>query len=114
MSCTQILISLVFQLVFQMTVRLASCQELCEDTKATDKLMKHFWNFEKGNTPVSLLFPWLPGPAKIRQLWAITRMYTMILGSVKLRRKAEVRTMEAIDLLIEYGDTDQTIVGVCP
>lgn len=100
------------QLVFQMTVRMATCKELAEDPDSIDRLAKHYWDLEKSATPVHLLLPWFPGTAKRQNKTSTTNLYNLINSYVQLRRNSPVPSMDAIDLLIAHGDTDTTIIGV--
>ena len=54
-------------LVFQMTVRMASCAELAADFKVIEEIQSLYWQLEKSATPTTLLLPWFPGPAKKRK-----------------------------------------------
>jgi len=101
----------VYELVFQMTVRLATCRELSEDKEAISQLARHYWDLEKSATPVSLLFPWFPGQAKKAKKEATQKLYNLIAGYVDIRRKAPEPTSDAIDVLIAAGDSNESIVG---
>ena len=64
-------------------------------------------------TPVPLLLPRSPSPARKAVIQATTDMYTMLCIYIKTRRHAEL-TSDAIDMLIAEGETSQNIVGVSP
>ncbi|KAF8908501.1 cytochrome P450 [Gymnopilus junonius] len=97
--------------VFQMTIRMATCQELAEDRKSIDQLMEYYSVLEKSATPVSLLLPWFPGPAKKAREKATTALFTLLFKFVKLRRQAPEPSTDAIDLLIGQGHEDQSVAG---
>ncbi|KAF8878712.1 cytochrome P450, partial [Infundibulicybe gibba] len=101
----------VYELVFQMTIRLATCRELSEDTDAITRLAQHYWDIEKSATPVALLLPWFPGPAKRSNKRATQELYTLISNFVDMRRKSPEPTMDAFDLLISEGESNEVIVG---
>ncbi|KDR79795.1 hypothetical protein GALMADRAFT_136397 [Galerina marginata CBS 339.88] len=101
----------VYDLVFQMTIRMATCQELAEDREAMDLISKTYWTLEQSATPVSLLLPWFPGPAKKAKEKATTALYTMFLKFVERRRNAATPSTDPIDILIAQGHSDQTIIG---
>ncbi|KAG6860941.1 hypothetical protein C0995_005771 [Termitomyces sp. Mi166 len=102
----------VYELVFQMTVRLATCRELSEDKEAISQLARHYWELEKSATPFALLFPWFPCPAKKAKQEATQNLYDLLSEYVNRRRKATERTTDAIDVLIAEGDSDDAIIGV--
>ncbi|KAH9478207.1 Cytochrome P450 monooxygenase [Psilocybe cubensis] len=100
------------QLVFQMTIRMATCKELAEDRKAMNDLAKHYWALEKSATPVSLLLPWFPGPAKRAKEKSTVALYNLFNSFVERRRNATVPSSDPIDLFIAQGDSNDTIIGV--
>jgi hypothetical protein len=103
----------IYDLVFQMTVRIASCEELATDPIAVQKVTDLYWMLEKSITPVGLLLPWFPGRAQKLGKQATKGLYDLLLHYVNIRRKAEVRNSDAIDVLIADGEDDHGIVEVC-
>jgi sterol 14-demethylase len=102
----------IYDLVFQMTVRIASCEELAADPKSVQKMSDLFWKLEKSATPVSLLFPWFPGTGKRNKEQATKDLYVMLSHYVDIRRKAEAPNSDAIDILIANGEDNPAIIGV--
>ncbi|KDR74009.1 hypothetical protein GALMADRAFT_71675 [Galerina marginata CBS 339.88] len=100
----------IYDLVFQMTVRMASCSELANDLEAMDKIQKLYWTLEKSATPTALLLPWFPGPAKKKKEAATKELFVTLYGYVEGRRAAEVPSSDAIDVLIGQGMSTQMIV----
>ncbi|KAG6827320.1 hypothetical protein H0H92_012228 [Tricholoma furcatifolium] len=101
----------VYELVFQMTVRLATCRELSEDKESITQLASHYWELEKSATPFSLLFPWFPGSAKKAKEAATRDLYNLLHRYVDIRRNAKESTSDALDVLIAAGETDEAIIG---
>lgn len=101
----------VYNLVFQMTVRMASCRELASDLHALTELQRHYWILEKSATPTSLLFPWLPSPAKRAKEASTKALFTMLQDYVEERRKAPVPNSDAVDMLLGLGMSHEDIVG---
>ena len=99
----------IYDLVIQMTVRMASCRELAADPKAVKRMADHYWMLEKSATPVGLLLPWFPGTAKKNKMIAMKGLYEMLSHYVDVRQKAEVSNSDAIDTLIADG-ADATII----
>ena len=95
-----------------MTVRMATCRELAEDKQAVEDLTRHYLNVEQSNTPVSLLLPWFPGPAKKAKDKATLDLYLLINKYVTMRREATIPSMDPIDLLIANGDSNEAIIFV--
>ncbi|KAF8802731.1 cytochrome P450 [Phlegmacium glaucopus] len=101
----------VYDLVFQMTVRMATCRELSDDREAVSRVAKHYWDIEKSATPVSVLLPWFPSSARKAKQNATMALYNMLLSYVNVRRKASTPSMDPIDFFISQGISDDTIVG---
>jgi len=100
------------QLVFQLTVRIATCKELAEDKQVISRLAQHYWDIEQSATPASALFPWFPTPAKRLKQRATMALYTTVLSYVNVRRKASTPSISPIDIFISQGTSDDVIVGV--
>ncbi|KAF8816709.1 cytochrome P450 [Phlegmacium glaucopus] len=101
----------IYDLVFQMTVRMASCAELSSNIKAVEEIQNLYWTLEKSSTPTSLLLPWFPGPAKKRRQAATKELFTKLEGYVEMRRNAAVPSSDMIDILSAQGADNQEIVG---
>lgn len=95
-----------------MTLRLATCEELCRDHEATKLIANLYWDLEKSSTAVALLFPWFPSPSRRRKKRASRELYSLILGFIHGRRAAGATTNSPIDALIKRGDKDVDIVTV--
>ena len=96
-----------------MTARMTTCRNLTENEADLKKIEEVFATMLANNSPVSLLFPWIPSPARKAKKQASTDMYTMLHTYVETRRHGEL-TSDPIDILIADGETTQGIVGVSP
>ncbi|PPQ75528.1 hypothetical protein CVT24_013234 [Panaeolus cyanescens] len=102
----------VYDLVFQMTVRMATCRELAEDKEAISTIAQSYWDIEKSATPAAILLPWLPIADRKKNEKATMALYTGIGKYVKMRREAATPSTDPIDILIANGDSDDKIIGV--
>ncbi|KZP30145.1 cytochrome P450 [Athelia psychrophila] len=98
-------------LVFQMTVRMASCSELSTNYSDLDRMSELYWELERNSTPASLLLPWFPGKARRNKKEATRGLYNLIDHYVQLRRSAEVPSSDTFDFLIADGAEDKDIVA---
>ncbi|GLB42444.1 putative cytochrome P450 [Lyophyllum shimeji] len=101
----------IYDLVFQMTVRMATCRDLASDKEALDKLQHDYWVLEKSATPTALLLPWFPSKAKKDKETSTRNLFTQLYGYVEQRRAAEVPSADAIDLLIAEGLGNHEIIS---
>jgi hypothetical protein len=93
-------------------VRLASCRELADDVDAVSHLAKLFWDLEKSNSPITLVFPWLPSPANQAKAKVTIVLHKTIARYVAMRRNAVVPANDGIDVLIADGKDDEVIIQV--
>ncbi|KJA20468.1 hypothetical protein HYPSUDRAFT_203783 [Hypholoma sublateritium FD-334 SS-4] len=101
----------IYDLVFQMTVRMASCDELANDAQELEKIQELYWILEKSATPTAVLLPWFPGRAKKAKEVATRQLYMKLSHYVDLRREAKVPTNNAIDILIRQGRSNPDIIA---
>ena len=95
-----------FQLVFVMTTHMLSCRDLTTNEADLKKFGKLFMTLQTSTTPVSLLLPWFPSPARKMGRQATTDIYTMLYTYVGTRRHMDP-TSDAIDIL--YVPTDDAV-----
>jgi sterol 14-demethylase len=100
----------IYDLVFQMTVRMATCAELSSNLKDIEEIQRLYWDLEKSVTPTALLLPWFPGPAKKRKEQSTKGLYMKLRDYVELRRNAAVPSSDAIDVLLGQGLPDAEII----
>jgi len=106
----------IYDLVFQMMIRMATCKEFADDTKSVAKTNNLFMALESKATPSALLLgllltPWFPDAAKKHKEEATRELYEMISSYVDVRRNADVPNSDAIDVLIADGSDNSTVVG---
>jgi len=102
----------IYNLVFQMTVRMTTCEELASDAKVVQKIGDLYSKIEASYTPVSLLLPWFPSTARKNKSQATMDLYNILIHYVNVRRDAEMRNSDAIDVLIADGEDNIAIAGV--
>ena len=68
---------------------------------------------EKSATPTALLLPWFPSASKKNKKIATKSLFTTLRGYVELRKKADVPTLDAIDILLGKGmSSDDTVTVI--
>jgi len=97
-----------------MTARMATCHELTKNEVDLKKVAELFMICQTSATPVSLLLPWFPSPARKTAKQATNELYNILRGYVETRRRAPKLQNDAIDIFIAEGETTQDIVGVGP
>ena len=108
---TNVELALCIQLVFTTTARMATCHDLMKNEADLKKVGELLTTIHTSATPASLVLPWFPSRARRARKQATTELYDILHTYVENRRHAELRTSDAIDLLITDGETTQDIVG---
>ncbi|KAF8879392.1 cytochrome P450 [Infundibulicybe gibba] len=101
----------IYELVFSMTLRMATSREATCDANVVRRLMHMYQVLQESATPTALLLPWLPSRAKRDKAMATQELYVMISGFVQQRRDDKVPSSDAIDVLLEQGLDDNMIMG---
>ena len=91
---------------------MASCRELATNIPAVDKLRQDYWMIEKSATPTALLLPWFPSTSRKNKEIATKSLFTTLQNYVELRKKSDVPTLDAIDILLGKGLSSNDIVTV--
>ena len=99
-------------MVFQLTIRAASCREIADDPEAVKKVTQLYWDAEKGSTPTSVLLPWFPSPARKRKVKATQELYMLLKASVDDRKENGKVEDDPMQALIDEGDGPNDIVQV--
>jgi hypothetical protein len=100
-----------FQLIFVLTARMTTCEELTKNKADLKRILELFSTLHTSSTPAAVLLPWFPSPARKKTREATTELFTILCTYVEARRKAEP-TSEAIDVLIAEGESTQSIADV--
>ena len=100
-----------FQLVFLMTARLVTCEDLAKNEADLKKISGLLDAFITSPTPFASMLPWFPGPARVKMIMSNLRMFSIFRSYVEARRRA-VPTNDAIDVLIAEGEKTKDIVIV--
>ncbi|ORY39731.1 cytochrome P450 [Leucosporidium creatinivorum] len=100
----------IYSLVFLLTVRIVGCRDIAEDRKTLDLVLKLFNDIEKSATMTTILFPWFPGPAKIKRTISAGRLYMILKKIVDERKKNGTTAQDPLQYLIDEGDSMVQII----
>lgn len=103
---------LPIQMAFKLTARISICQEIADDPVEVAKLTNLFWAFDKSNTTMTVLLPWLPQQARRTRTETIMSLYQMLLVHIVDRRITGRREEDSMQVLIDAGDSTRDIVEV--
>lgn len=99
------------QLVFQLEIRAAACREIADSPAAVQRIQDLYWATERG-AMASVMFAWLPLPARIRKLRATVELYLTLKRIVEARKNKVKVEDDAMQALLDRGDGVYEIVYV--
>jgi hypothetical protein len=91
---------------------MSTCSALANDREAVARLWKYYWAIEKNATPMALLLPQFPSPARRAKNTATKDMYTMVVDYIDARRIAREPSLDTIGVLISEGKDNATAAQV--
>ena len=107
MALTRVL----FQLIFQATVRCLTCTEIAGSPKVVARF-RQLINQGERLSPAIVLFPWFPSLSMIKRTWATKQIYDIIVRAMKVRKQSGIPQNDALQMLLDSGEEHFTIVGV--
>lgn len=103
----------LWSLIYQTTHRLLGCHDIADDPALLAKTLAIYSRMDKSSA-LEIMFPSLPTPHKIKKLWAGARLYWILTSIVEERRKTGRRKDDAMQALIDQGETNVHIGAVSP
>ncbi len=97
-------------MVFVLTIRALSCREIAESDEAVKRIKQLYWDMEKASTPVNVMLPWLPTKSRKARNEATTELYLIVKKIVDDRREKGIAESDAMQSLIDAGDSVNDIV----
>lgn len=101
-------------------------KDIADDPALLKKVLGLYEAVEASSTPMTILFPWIPGPsstlpyyfadrlvlgpAKFRRVVAATRLYFILQGIVSKREKTGIKESDPLQHLIDSGDSMRQII----
>lgn len=101
----------IYKMVFKVTMRMLACNEIANDDVLLYKTLSLFEDVEAAATPLAIMFPWLPVPAKVKKLYGGIRLYFIFKRVVDERHRQGERGTDALQYLIDQGDSIQDIIS---
>ena len=102
----------IYKIVFQLTMRAVGCDDIAEDPALLKKTLSLYETIDSSTTAATVIFPWLPSPALIKRTVAGARLYMILQKIAEQRRKNNVRGEDALQFLLDQGDTMDKIIAV--
>lgn len=105
----------IYETIFRITMRMVGCNEVANSPELLKTSLKLFETVEKSTTATTMIFPWFPSIALIKRTVAGGRLYMIYKNIVEERKKAGRREEDALQYLLDLGDSVQEIITVsCP
>jgi sterol 14-demethylase len=102
----------IYRIVFQLTMRTVACHEIADDPKTLATCLHCFETIDKTGTPLTVMFPWMPLPAKFQRLKVGAQLYMIFQSVIEKRKMEEVKQKDALQFLLDQGDDAKGIITV--
>jgi sterol 14-demethylase len=102
----------IYRIVFQLTMRTVACNEIADDPKLLATTLNCFETIDKTGTPLTVMFPWMPLPAKFLRLKVGAQLYMIFQRVIEKRKKEEIKQTDALQFMLDQGDDAKAIITV--
>ncbi|KAH8102335.1 cytochrome P450 [Phellopilus nigrolimitatus] len=100
----------IYNAVFQLTIRAASCREIADDPAAVKRVMQLYWDMENGVSAASRLLGWFPSTVRKRKQQATADLYLLLKGAIDKRKEEGRREDDSVQVLLDEGDGVNDII----
>lgn len=100
----------IYRLVYQFTMRTVACSEIADNPPLLARTLKLYETVEGTATPFTIMYSWLPLPAKAKRTWAGAQLYMIFKKVVDDRRKEGREEEDALQYLMDQGDNITDII----
>ena len=100
----------IYRLVYQITMRTVGATEIAESKELCAQTLVHFEAIDQNPSPARIVFPWLPTLNQLRRTVAGGQLYMILRKIVEARRKEGRREEDALQHLLDTGNTDLTLL----
>lgn len=94
----------IYKMVFKFTMRTVACNEIANDPALLDETLNLYETVEETATPLSIMFPWLPTPARFKRYFSGMKLYRIFNRVIEGRKKDNRRENDALQYLLDEGD----------
>lgn len=98
----------IYRLVYQITMRTVGATEIAESKELCAQTLKYFEAIDQNPSPARIVFPWLPTLNQVRRTVAGGKLFMVLRKIVEARRKEGRREEDALQHLLDTGNTDLT------
>ncbi|KAH8892906.1 cytochrome P450 [Thozetella sp. PMI_491] len=100
----------ICRIAYQFLVRAAGPAEIAESPEVQARILDCLLRVEEAKSAAYIIFPWLPTPARLKQVIACAKIY-MILNGVARNRSGRQKQDDALQFLLDRGDNKFQIVA---
>jgi len=100
----------IYRMVFQFTMRTVACNDIANDHALLERTLKLYEAIEGTGTPLSIMFPWMPVPAKVKRTYAGAQLYMIFKRVVDGRNQSGIKEDDALQYLMDQGDSVTDII----
>ncbi|EME43026.1 hypothetical protein DOTSEDRAFT_72428 [Dothistroma septosporum NZE10] len=95
----------IYRMIFHFTMRTVACNDVANNPELLEQCLHHFETIEGTGTPLSIMYPWMPVPAKFKRLYAGAQLYRIFQNVVNERKRTGIKDDDALQFLIDHDDS---------
>jgi cytochrome P450 len=93
-------------------MRTIGCNEVADNPEYLEKTLRWNQTIEQSSTMTAIIFPWFPSPALLRRTLAGVKMYRLFDKIVQERKKNGKKEKDALQYMIDKGDSTKDMITV--
>lgn len=102
----------IYRIIYRLTMRTVGANDIAEDQELLARTLHLFEKIGNSTSPTKVIFPWMPTPSHMKRMAAGAQLYMILQKIVNKRKKAGVRGDDALQYLIDQGNSVAKILTV--
>ncbi|KAH6982363.1 cytochrome P450 6A1 [Ilyonectria sp. MPI-CAGE-AT-0026] len=95
----------IYRIIYRLTMRTVGANDIAEDQELLARTLHLFEKIGNSTSPTKVIFPWMPTLSHMKRMAAGAQLYMILQEIVNKRKKAGVRGDDALQYLIDQGDS---------
>jgi hypothetical protein len=102
----------IYSIIWQLSMRTIGFHEVVEDRGLLEKSLSYLEAMDKAVGPLTNTYMKLPTPMRIKHMYYGLRAFLLYQGLIEKRRKTGNRREDAVQVMMDQGDTTYDMVTV--
>jgi sterol 14-demethylase len=95
-----------------MVIRAVTSFDVADNSALVSRLKRYYDVIDSSFSPVSVRFPWLPGPSIFQKIFASACVYLAFRSALHDRKNSRIRRQDALQQLLDAEESETCILKV--